>query len=682
DKPYVHSTPASAPSALAVAQTNVPAAFQSVLEVIAPAGLTGQYAAVYQPWSAPFTATLESAVQIGDGSNGNLNGCAPFLPGSLIGKIVLVERGSCPFTLKVKHIGEGGATAALINLTAPGEPLIGGDGGQRPLTIPAFSISQVDATLIKQGVGDGIMLRFDPSHNRPLVGHLVGSSSRGPAPYSNLIKPDIAAPGAVISAVAGSGTATSPFGGTSGATPLVAGAAALLKHAHPERTGQEIKALLMNTAATQIMHKAAYFGGDLAPITRIGGGEVRVAPAISASAAAWDAASSSGSLSFGFQDVTQGAAPLVITRTVVVRNYTDREMIYELENEFRFANDAQNGAVQLTFPAQVITPAHADAHFEVRLSIDGRLLRDWTLNSGALGADGDALTLFEYDGYLRLTDATNPSHSLHLAWQVLPRKGGDISLKAADGVVRIRNRGVATTTVASFALLAVSENLPQGAPGLQNPTPDFSAVGYATYHAPSGLCGAADSFVLAFALNTWERQPHANAPISFELWLDTNGDHEDDYQVLSRDVSYNNVSDGRNVTWVVDLVTGEQNAYFYTDHATNSANTVLPICAEQIGLSLADRLRPIGLRAVANDFYYGGDGDFIAGITFAPFGEQYIGLFERSATTAVSLIERSTDSLRLLNFGPAVGSPAQGLLLLLHNGGALHQEVGRILVTP
>ena len=106
-----------------------------------------------------------------------------------------------------------------------------------------------------------------------------------------MIKPEIGAPGASVSAIAGTGTGEGPFGGTSGASPMVAGSAALAwtasiptktsaeEHAGHEKALEdglsplEVKALLMNNGETDI--DTDPFTG-LAPITRIGGGEVRV----------------------------------------------------------------------------------------------------------------------------------------------------------------------------------------------------------------------------------------------------------------------------------------------------------------------------------------------------------------------------------------------------------------------
>ncbi len=93
DKPYIAGTPSVVSSALSVAQTSVPSAVQMLLEVVSPADIAGQYAAVFQPWSVPLTSLVEAPVQYGDGAGGNLDGCVAFAAGSLSGKIVLVDRG-------------------------------------------------------------------------------------------------------------------------------------------------------------------------------------------------------------------------------------------------------------------------------------------------------------------------------------------------------------------------------------------------------------------------------------------------------------------------------------------------------------------------------------------------------------------------------------------------------------
>ena len=78
DKPYIAGTPSTAATALSVAQTNVPSAFLPLMQVTAPAGITGFYQAVFQSWSAPLTEVIEAPLLYGDGAGGNLDGCAAF----------------------------------------------------------------------------------------------------------------------------------------------------------------------------------------------------------------------------------------------------------------------------------------------------------------------------------------------------------------------------------------------------------------------------------------------------------------------------------------------------------------------------------------------------------------------------------------------------------------------------
>jgi hypothetical protein len=173
-------------------------------------------------------SVIEAPVQYGDGAGGNLLGCDPFAPGTFAGKIGLVDRGGCNFTLKIKNIAEAGGLVGIIGLVAPGDPFEGGDGGDRPIDIPGYMISQAASNRLKSGLPNTVV-RFDPAVGIPLVGTIVGSSSRGPQHESTtLIKPEIGAPGASISAIAGTGTGEGPFGGTSGAAPMVTGSAALV----------------------------------------------------------------------------------------------------------------------------------------------------------------------------------------------------------------------------------------------------------------------------------------------------------------------------------------------------------------------------------------------------------------------------------------------------------------------
>ena len=93
-------------------------------------------------------------------------------------------------------------------------------------------------------------------------------------------------------------------------------------------------------------------------------------------------------------------------------------------------------------------------------------------------------------------------------------------------------------------------------------------------------------------------------------------------------VSYTHL-DGRNVTWVTDLATGASDAFFFTGHNTNSGNTVLTFCAEQIGMSGDDLLTTsMNVDVYAYDWYYrAGVIDSIEGMNVVPLGERYFTVF-------------------------------------------------------
>ncbi|MBE0688146.1 MAG: S8 family serine peptidase, partial [Anaerolineaceae bacterium] len=682
DKPYANGTPSASPSALSVAQTSVPSGFLPLMQILAPASIVGNFPAVFQPWSAPLLSVIEAPVQFGDGAGGNLLGCSPFAPGSLTGKIVLVNRGSCSFSIKIENIGNGGGLIGIIGLVDGSDPFEGGYGGGN-ITIPGYMVSQAVANRLRSGLANTVV-RFDPNFGVPLAGTMVGSSSRGPQhENTTLIKPEIGAPGASVSALAGTGTGEGPFGGTSGAAPMVSGSAALLLQgfggtkttAKGSASGNalglglspvEVKALLMNNGETDVLNNA--LTGELAPITRIGGGEVRVDRALAAPVVAYDRDVPSGALSFGFVDVADDE--VTITKTVKIRNLDNKNHTYTITPTFRFDNDLVNGAVSVSAPSMVeVKPGKGTfTYFDVTLTINGALLRGNFMNSGSAGADPATLTTNEYDGYLVLDDG---SHPIHLAWHVLPRKDAQVvpdttSLEpgAYPQVIGLDNTGVGTAQNDAYALVALSDYLPEGGLGQQSPTPDIRAVGINTFPVPAGYCSVNPSFLWAFAINTWETQQHL-LPVSHQVYLDINQDGIDDYVVLNRDASgLGTITDGRQLSWVVNLATGSASAFFYAEHSTNTGNTVLLICGEQVGLTGTDMLATnVDMDVYAQDFYFGGPGDLIEGLTVTPLGEQFYGV-----PSDVDGKTYDPAGLSVYDFGPFPGNTSELGLMLVTNG--------------
>ncbi len=675
DKPYATGTPSAAATALSVAQTQVPSAALQLIDVDGVG-----YPSVFQAWATQPAGVIVGPVQYGDGAGGNLNGCAPYPPASLTGLIVLIDRGACFFSDKIRNVELAGGLVGIIGLVAPGAPFSGGFGGGPAINIPGYMISQADSNAIKAQIGGPGIGTVDPANILPLVGQMVGSSSRGPQHESTtLLKPEIGAPGASVSAIAGTGTGVGPFGGTSGAAPMVAGSAALLLEASPGLSPLEAKAVLMNNGDTDI--DTDPFTG-LAPITRIGGGEVRVDSAVAAPAAAWDDDGTQGGLSFGFVDVDKETINLF--KTVRVRNYSDSDISYDVTPTFRYANDEASGAVEVHVPpGKVKVKAGSDATFVVKMKLKGELLSGNFMNSGSEGANPAALTANEFDGYLVLDDGNHP---IHMPWHVLPRQAARVKpdsttfVSAFPDVIGLDNEGVGTAQDDAFSLLAVSPNLPEGGPGAQSPTPDIRGVGVNTFLTG----GCSSQFIWAFAVNTWERQQHL-VPVSHQVWLDTDQDGFSDFVVLNRDVSFNNLTDGRQLSWALDLTSGAANAFFFAEHSTNTGNTVLYICGEQVGLTAADILATnVDAFVVAQDWYYGGPGDLVGGLTVTPLGEQYF-------ATPSDVPGKTYDpgALPIFDFGPFPGNSPEVGVMLITNGdrgigvrGGATQATEALMFTP
>ncbi|ESU34338.1 hypothetical protein G3A_01515 [Bacillus sp. 17376] len=156
-------------------------------------------------------------------------------------KLVLVERGKLTFTEKAKNAFEAGAIGVIIYNNTKGTFF---GNLEESLPIPVAAISEEAGLMLKKQLDKNPMLiRMILIEEKDL---LADFSSRGPVTVTWEIKPDIVAPGVAINSTIPGGYL--PLQGTSMAAPHIAGAAALIKQAHPDWSPAEIKAAIMNTA--------------------------------------------------------------------------------------------------------------------------------------------------------------------------------------------------------------------------------------------------------------------------------------------------------------------------------------------------------------------------------------------------------------------------------------------------
>lgn len=617
DKPYIVGGSSSTPEVISVAQTHVPSAINFALRVTEPAEIADVYRNTATVEWAPVTDGFEgplrysSAVEgqrLGcfvdeDGNvvdeNGNPftpeNGVSPYPADFFAGQVALIDRGTCNISFKVHNAAEAGAIGVVIANNVPGEAPSFSFGGPDPFTPQqTVIVGQEIGNTLKGPLASGtqVVVVVDPADATPLVGSMVSTSSRGPSSSEVAIKPDIGAPGASVSAEAGTGTGETGFGGTSGASPMVAGAAALLLEAYPDRTPLEIKAVLMNTAETEVFINPATRPGELAEITRIGGGELRVDNAFHSTTAAWSREDRSAGLSFGFHTVTR---PTVLRKDVTIRNYGNRTRTYELASSFRYPDDAATGAVRLVVQPRVSVRPGRSVTVPVYMWLDPSKLPAWVLDGGANGANGPLLQSNEFDGYLTVTGGGD---QVHLPWHVLPHRASNV---VASSEVRLRD-GTATARLfnatlggpaalgEAFALTGTSPRIPDSelpGEGDNFAVVDLAAAGVRTLDRADPACDLPPEIpgnCLQFGVNTFGEHSHPNAPGELEVLIDVDRDGTDDFLVFNRDLTLG-LDDGRNVVWINEIGTEAVDAFFFTETNLNSANTILTVPEVAVGLA-------------------------------------------------------------------------------------------------
>jgi minor extracellular serine protease Vpr len=291
-------SPASSPSAIAVAATSghtwagpyvrvtgpgpVPAELQAIAAGPATFG-NGSMQWVTEPF-APLPLADVRAIA------GSPNLCTRPPRGSLTGRIVVAENSPCLFFKMVKRAEAAGARAVIIYNSDPSDGGINRDFSGEQFFIIYVPKAKIPSVMVTRSAGIALLAwleehpeaeaGFEPLGRAPLIPGVVAFfSSRGPT-RSNLLKPDVAAPGYGIYSAAPASVDASRFTagyGTSYATPVVSASAALLRQRHPSWSVSDVKSALMTTASD-----ALAFGvpADVAGPLRAGAGSVDVGRAL------------------------------------------------------------------------------------------------------------------------------------------------------------------------------------------------------------------------------------------------------------------------------------------------------------------------------------------------------------------------------------------------------------------
>ena len=682
DVPYINGSPSSAPEAITVAQTQVTGLFAYPL-ITTPGGSNGNTS--LQTWSNPLVADISGALA----SDGNLasGGCAAYAAGFFTGKIALISRGICAVSIKTANATNAGAVGIVIsdNVAAADPPSFGFGGGGTVYNT-TLVITQAAGNALRAAVAAGaVNATMSFSGRISLTGSMASTSSRGPNAGYSFIKPDIGAPGASLSAEAGTGNVNTIFGGTSGAAPVVSGAAALVLQAFPTLQPHEVKARLMGAADNNITTNPARIPGVLAPITRIGAGEVRVVGAIDNSTVMWDAANPGAtSLSFGYQPTSSARA---LRKRVVVRNYSAVAKTYTISSSFRYANDAASGGVTLTAPATVSVPANSSTAFTLQMSINPAGLPVWEatgVNGGNNGANGELLARVEYDGYLSLNDG---SETVRLPWHVMPRRShqgaasASVTLSGGTGAMTVSNlAGATTANVDVFSLTGVSPQLPYAT--LPGPGDSFQVIDLRSVGVRGVNIGGGNNTGAQFAVSRFDATSAPNMNLTVRVLIDTNRDGIDDWQITaSRSTGNQNLVFLQKLTGCAPATNCPSSAYFFTTADLNSSNWILtvPVLPTYAGSAqtVINPASPFNFRVVGVDNYFTGNiTDTIGAMTYqlsAPkFSAAAVGFGVPVGVSAPLGITAPA--------GGAAASPSQSGLLLMWRDGLPGREASTVIV--
>jgi len=289
-------------------------------------------------------------------------GCSAFPAYSLGGMIALIQRGSCTFATKAQNAQDAGAAGVILYM-ADGSATVT-PSGLTSVSIPVVMISLANGQSLQVYAASATPALADINPHAMEIeatpNQVVGFSSIGPSADVSL-KPDLVAVGGNWNNTGSIYMATQKFDplgemysadgyavadGTSFATPLVSGAAALVKQKHPGFTAAQVKSALVNTASSDVTHDDS---GDVVDVRWLGAGMLAADAAVAASVTANPATISFGSVSASASPATA----LPIARQFTLTNSGAASVSLSLA----VTPAASNGAASVTVNPPSVTLA-------------------------------------------------------------------------------------------------------------------------------------------------------------------------------------------------------------------------------------------------------------------------------------------------------------------------------------
>ena len=321
--------------------------------------------------------------------NTELTACTS-VDGGASGKVVVVNRGGCTFSAKVRNAIAAGAIGVVVLNNVAGDPTAMAKDGGGGDNLPAVMLGKNEgAALRTANPPDASAVATFQEFVTANQDILAGFSSQGPTAIDLAVKPDVTSVGVnVLSSITcvdkgpgcpGDGSGWAFFSGTSMSTPHIAGSAAVLKNLHSSWSPAQIKSALVNHADL-VIKDAITALHDVGP-TAQGAGRENLS--VAADATTW-----MDPVSASFGKVTLGH-PTSLTITLSNPSATDETFAVSTT---KFTPSTFGGTVPLiynagtlsagddriTVPSSVTVPANGSTTLTVAVSsAHGDVVQGW-----------------------------------------------------------------------------------------------------------------------------------------------------------------------------------------------------------------------------------------------------------------------------------------------------------------
>jgi len=236
---------------------------------------------------------------------------------------------------------------------------------------------------------------------------------RGSDHYS---KPDLVSYAENVNvATVGTGEDSHTYTRNLNAAARIAAAAAIVKSKRPELSMQQVKAVLMNTANSNVMD----YDGKEADLTLVGSGVEHMAAALTTPIVVSEHITNQPNMSFGFVEMSGKQS---FTKQLQVKNTSEAAVTYDLAHNM-MAKDS-NDALTWNYPTSVTVAAGKTLLVDVTLNVDFGKVANWPINT-ASEMTADNWAKIELNG--RLTLSADEKPDVNVGWMVKPRSATEIT---------------------------------------------------------------------------------------------------------------------------------------------------------------------------------------------------------------------------------------------------------------